>query len=122
MGLDGKSYFYTNVLGWYADNHYMLSLDYHNRWTTECSCVCCPTSLARFLAETKEYAYAKNDDALYVTLYGSNNIKTSINGQNVSFSQSTDYPWNGNVRMTYDGDKNAEFILKLRIPEWADQP
>lgn len=57
-----------------------------------------------------------------MTLYGSNNIKTSINGQNVSFSQSTDYPWNGNVRMTYDGDKNAEFILKLRIPEWADQP
>ena len=122
MGLDGKSYFYTNVLRWHADNHYMLSMDYHNRWTTECACVCCPTSLARFLAETKEYAYAKNDDALYVTLYGSNNIETSIKGQNVAFSQSTDYPWNGNIRMTYKGDKNADFILKLRIPEWADQP
>ena len=24
--------------------------------------------------------------------------------------------------MTYKGDKNADFILKLRIPEWADQP
>lgn len=37
----------------------------------------------------------------------SNNIETSIKGQNVAFSQSTDYPWNGNIRMTYKGDKNA---------------
>ena len=53
MGLDGKSYFYTNVLRWYGKQHPLLSLDFHQRWTEECTCVCCPTSLVRFLAEKK---------------------------------------------------------------------
>lgn len=119
MGIDGKDYFYTNVLRWHGKNHYMLSLDYHDRWTTECSCVCCPTSLVRFLAETKEYAYAQNESSLYVTLYGSNEINTLIGNKKVSFTQTTDYPWDGKIRMIYKGDKNAEFSLNLRIPQWA---
>lgn len=122
MGIDGKSYFYTNVLRWHADNHYMLSMDFHNRWTTECSCVCCPTSLVRFLAQTKEYAYAKNENSLYVILYGSNEINTHIGKNKVVFRQSTDYPWNGNISMKYDGDNNSDFILNLRIPHWASNP
>ena len=83
MGLDGKSYFYTNVLRWYGKQHPLLSLDFHQRWTEECTCVCCPTSLVRFLAETKDYAYAKDENSLFVTLYGSNEIDTKINGKNV---------------------------------------
>lgn len=122
MAIDGKSYFYTNVLRWHAKKHYMLSLDYHQRWTTECSCVCCPTSLVRFLAETKEYAYAKDENSLYVTLYGDNEINTDIKGKTVVFSQKTDYPWSGNIVMTYYGDKDIDFTLNVRIPGWSDSP
>ncbi|MFI3289695.1 MAG: beta-L-arabinofuranosidase domain-containing protein [Rikenellaceae bacterium] len=120
MQLDGKSFFYTNVLRWYGEDHNILSLDFHQRWTEECTCVCCPTSVVRFLAETKEYAYAKDDNSLYVTLYGSNDIDTEINGQNVKFIQKSDYPWSEDISMKYDGVKGAEFSLKLRIPAWAD--
>lgn len=120
MQLDGKSYFYTNVLRWYGKEHNCLSLDFHQRWTEECTCVCCPTSVVRFLAESKEYAYAKQDNALLVTLYGSNHIDTKINGKQVKFTQKSDYPWSEDVVMVYDGDKNAAFSLKLRIPEWAE--
>ncbi len=120
MQLDGKSFFYTNVLRWYGADHKILSLDFHQRWTEECTCVCCPTSVVRFLAESKEYAYAKDDNSLYVTLYGSNNIDTEINGQNVKFTQNSDYPWSENIAMEYAGEKGAEFSLKLRIPAWAD--
>ena len=119
MGLDGKSYFYTNVLRWYGKQHPLLSLDFHQRWTEECTCVCCPTSLVRFLAETKDYAYAKDENSLFVTLYGSNEIDTKINGKNVRFEQVTNYPWDDKIEMNYKGDKNAEFSLKLRIPAWA---
>ncbi len=120
MQLDGKSYFYTNVLRWHGADHQCLSLDFHQRWTEECTCVCCPTSVVRFLAETKEYAYAKQDDALLVTLYGSNDIETEINGKKVKFTQKSDYPWSENVEMIYSGTKNSQFALKLRIPEWAE--
>ncbi len=119
MALDGRSYFYTNVLRWHGEEHPLLSLDFHDRWTTQCTCVCCPTSVARFVAQTKEYAYAKDDNSLYVVLYGSNDIDTQVAGKNVCFSQKSNYPWSGEVEMIYSGDKNAEFDLKLRIPAWA---
>ncbi len=120
MQLDGKSYYYTNVLRWYGADHNCLSLDFHQRWTEECTCVCCPTSVVRFLAESKEYAYAKDDNSIFVTLYGSNNIDTELNGKNVKFTQVSSYPWSETVNFTYEGDKKNDFALKLRIPEWAE--
>ncbi len=120
MQLDGKSYYYTNVLRWYGAEHNCLSLDFHQRWTEECTCVCCPTSVVRFLAESKEYAYAESDNALFVTLYGSNEIDTKLNGKRIQFSQTTNYPWSESVEMVYGGDKNVEFALNLRVPEWAE--
>ncbi|MFI3286634.1 MAG: glycoside hydrolase family 127 protein [Rikenellaceae bacterium] len=120
MQLDGKSYFYTNVLRWYGAEHNILSLDFHQRWTEECTCVCCPTSVVRFLAESKEYAYAQQDDAILVTLYGSNTIDTELNGKQVKFTQESNYPWSEDVKFTYDGEKKNNFSLKLRIPEWAE--
>ncbi len=120
MQLDGKSYFYTNVLRWYGADHNILSLDFHQRWTEECTCVCCPTSVVRFLAESKEYAYAKQDDAILVTLYGSNTIDTEINGKAVKFTQESNYPWSEEVKFTYNGEKKNNFSLKLRIPSWAE--
>ncbi len=119
MSLDGKSYFYTNVLRWHGEDHPLLSLDFHDRWTTQCTCVCCPTSVARFVAQTKEYAYVTDENSLYVTLYGSNNITTNIGDNKVGFEQLTSYPWSGAVTFNYTGEKNAEFDLKLRIPAWA---
>ncbi len=120
MQLDGESYYYTNVLRWYGAEHNCLSLDFHQRWTEECTCVCCPTSVVRFLAESKEYAYAKDDNSLMVTLYGSNEIDTELNGKNVKFTQTSGYPWSEDVEMVYDGKKGAEFSLKLRVPAWAE--
>ncbi|MFR9515037.1 MAG: glycoside hydrolase family 127 protein, partial [Rikenellaceae bacterium] len=99
--------------------HPLLSLDFHDRWKTQCTCVCCPTSVARFAAQTKEYAYAKDDNSLYVILYGSNEIDTEVAGNNVKFEQASNYPWSGDVTLSYMGDRGAEFDLKLRIPEWA---
>ena len=120
MQLDGKSYFYTNPLRWHGKDQVLKSLDHHHRWTTEESCVCCPTTLARFLAETKEFAYAQGDHSLYVVLYGSNLATTTIDGHRVAIDQKTNYPWDGHIELTYTGDQNVNFALKLRIPAWAN--
>lgn len=120
MALDGKSYFYTNVLRWYGKDHPLLSLDHQHRWTNEETCVCCPTSIARFLTETNDYAYGKSKDALYVTLYGSNMMSTELNGKRVTFNQTTNYPIDGKVTFVFSGELHNNFALKLRIPAWAE--
>ena len=119
ISIDGKSFFYTNPLRWYGEDQNLLSLDYQKRWTDNVSCVCCPTSIVRFLTETNDYAYAVGDNSLFVTLYGSNHISTEINGNKVVFTQKTNYPWQGLVEFTYEGEKDVNFDLKLRIPHWA---
>ncbi len=119
MGLDGKDYYYTNVLRWHGKDHRLLSQDTQQRWTDQVPCVCCPTSLVRFLAQTKDYAYAKDENSIYAILYGSNDIESEIGGKKIVFNQKSDYPLDGNILFTYNGEKNVEFNLKLRIPEWA---
>ncbi len=119
MSIDGKSYFYTNPIRWNGQDQTLRSLDHHKRWTTEVSCVCCPTSMVRFLTETNNYAYAVRNKDLFVTLYGSNKITTKVNGQMISLTQQTNYPWDGQVNITYDTTTSATFALKLRIPQWA---
>jgi uncharacterized protein len=119
MSLDGKSYFYTNPMRWYGKEHTLLSQDYHGRWT-RIGCVCCPTSVARFLTESNDYAYGMDGNSLYVILYGSNEVIAKIGKSTLKFIQKSDYPWHGNIIMIYDGDKNTEFSLKMRIPSWAE--
>lgn len=122
MSLDGKSYFYTNVLRWYGKDHDLLSLDFHKRWTEECTCICCPTSLVRFLAESNDYAYAEDQktNSLFVTLYGTNEIATRLNNKNIRFNQVTNYPLEENINFEYQGDNKNTFSLKLRVPQWAE--
>ncbi len=37
----------------------------------------------------------------------------------MNVSQQTNYPWDGNVKITLEPDKEAEFALHIRIPGWA---
>ncbi|MRT91958.1 glycoside hydrolase family 127 protein [Ancylomarina sp. 16SWW S1-10-2] len=120
MSIDGTSYFYTNPLRRNGNNGDLKSMDHAKRWTNEVSCVCCPTSMVRFLTETNNYAYAVNKKSLFITLYGSNEIKTTVNGQPVALKQETNYPWDGNIAISYESAKSASFDLKLRIPNWAE--
>jgi DUF1680 family protein len=80
----------------------------------------------RTLAEVNGYAYAKTDDAILVNLYGGSALATRLGndaGQgdaNVRLAQSTEYPWDGDVRLDFQETPGREFALNLRIPGWAD--
>jgi len=37
----------------------------------------------------------------------------------VKLTQTTDYPWDGRVKLTFDAAPDAAFALRLRIPAWA---
>jgi DUF1680 family protein len=79
VGLDGKSFFYTNAMQVVKDSSYADLEKTRSGWF-ECSC--CPTNMARFLPSLPGYIYAEQGNHLYVNLFiaGSANVKVKEGG------------------------------------------
>jgi len=110
VSLDGKSFFYPNPLE---------SAGQHQRspWF---GVACCPGNITRFLASLPGYAYARQEDTLYVNLFVGSTADIKMDkGTTVRVVQETRYPWEGAVRMTIWPDRADTFTLKVRIPGWA---
>ncbi|MFZ5830233.1 MAG: glycoside hydrolase family 127 protein [Planctomycetota bacterium] len=125
LALDGEHFFYTNPLKRYGKDVPLLSNDSYERWpdTTPRSplkCFCCPPSVARTLAELPGWAYGVSDGALWVHLYGSSELKTTLpDGGEISVRQKTNYPWDGTIAISVPRAPKQETALQLRIPGWA---
>jgi DUF1680 family protein len=119
ISLDGKKYFYTNPLRISHDLPYTL------RWPKErmeyISCFCCPPNTVRTLCEAQNYAYAVSAEGVWCNLYGGSVLETTLpDGEQVKIVQTSDYPWDGNVRLTVEAaPKKKPFSLFVRIPEWC---
>jgi DUF1680 family protein len=119
INIDGTRFCYTNPLARSAWTP-MLSQDTPQRWS-EFKCYCCPPQVARTLAKTHEWAYSLSDDGVWVNLYGSSVLDAELPGLGrVKLTQETDYPWDGTITITVEASPAAEFVLRLRIPGWAD--
>ena len=119
VALDGTNFFYTNPLR--VTDPLPVELRWSRTRVPFVVSFCCPPNLVRTIAESANYAYAKSGDSVFVNLYGASDLETTLaNGEKIKLSQTTDYPWNGRVRIKFlSGGKN-EFSLKLRIPGWAN--
>ena len=111
VSLSGDKFFYDNPLE---------SMGQHERaeWF---GCACCPGNVTRFIASVPQYMYATQGDDIYVNLYiqGDANIETANN--KVALKQTTNYPWEGNVKIEVNPEKDGEMALRLRIPGWSQQ-
>ena len=116
MSLDGITFCYTNPLRWYGAEHPLLSQDAYQRWYIS-RCYCCPTNTARTIALLHNWFYSTSDEGLWIYLYGSNRLNTSlVDGSTFALSQQTDYPWDEQIRITIDQAPAGEVSLMLRIP------
>jgi uncharacterized protein len=112
IGMDGKRFFYVNPLASSGGHHRQPFFD----------CACCPSNVVRFVPSLPGYVYAvteKAPAAICVNLYvaGTGNVKLGDN--TVTVTQDTKYPWDGEVKLTVEPQKAAEFALELRIPDWC---
>ena len=117
VGLDGKSFFYTNAMQiWNRHTHTDME-PVRSGWFP---CSCCPTNIARLLPSVPGYMYAVKDRNIYVNLYisGSANIALAPQ-QSVNIMQQSNYPWDGNIHLKVNTPKAQNFSLLLRIPGWA---
>ena len=109
VSLEGNGFFYPNPLE---------SMGQHQRqaWF---GCACCPSNICRFIPSLPGYIYAVKDRNVYVNLFLSNKGNLAVGGKKVVLSQTTEYPWNGNIAVTIDQNAAGQFALKIRVPGWV---
>jgi DUF1680 family protein len=116
VSLGGDEFFYPNPLE--ADGVYQFNQGAATRspWF---NCSCCPGNVARFLPSLTGCVYAQRDDALYVNLFVGGQATIHVANTAVHIRQETRYPWQGNVKITLQPERAAEFALYVRVPGWT---
>ena len=109
VSLEGNGFFYPNPLE---------SMGQHQRqpWF---GCACCPSNICRFIPSLPGYIYAVKDKNVYVNLFLSNKSNLTVAGKKVALSQTTEYPWNGDITVNVDQNAAGQFAMKIRIPGWV---
>ncbi|MFC1960902.1 hypothetical protein ACFLYO_09340 [Chloroflexota bacterium] len=65
------------------------------------------------------YTYVAADAQLYVNLYIGSQMQHAVNGVDVQLRQETNYPWDGQVKLTLNPAQATAFTLSLRVPGWV---
>ncbi|HEY6900592.1 MAG TPA: beta-L-arabinofuranosidase domain-containing protein, partial [Puia sp.] len=117
VGLDGKSFFYTNAMQIWNHHTHQDMEPVRSGWFP---CSCCPTNVARLLPSVPGYMYAVKDRNVYVNLYINGNANIALNAQQkVAITQESGYPFAGDIKLRLNTARPAAFALLLRIPGWA---
>lgn len=108
VSIDGGSFFYPNPLS--STGNYS-----RQPWF---GCACCPSNISRFIPSLPGYVYAVRDRDLFVNLFVDNSAEINVKGKKLTLSQSTQYPWDGDIRLTIDKG-SADMAVNIRIPGWV---
>ena len=68
------------------------------------------------------YIYATDADGLYVNLFIGSRAQIALageEGKRLSLTQTTNYPWDGDVRLAVDPERPATFDVRVRAPAWC---
>ena len=116
VGLDGKSFFYTNAMQ-IKNSFQHKDMEATRSGWFECSC--CPTNLARLIPSIPGYMYAQKDDNLYVNLFINGSADVNIGNNPVQIVQQNNYPWDGGLLFNINPKTTTAFNIMVRIPGWA---
>ena len=116
VGLDGKSFFYTNAMQIKNSFTHPDMEAVRSGWFP---CSCCPTNVTRLLPSVPGYIYAQKDDKIYANLFITGSATLNISGKPVNINQQNNYPWDGDLKFTVSPKSSLPFSLLIRIPGWA---
>lgn len=109
LSLSGDHFFYDNVLASNGQNQ-------RKEWF---GTACCPANIARLVTSVGNYIYGKSDDGIWVNLFVGSNTTINVNNTDVAVKMETNYPWDGDIKITVDPEKKTKFKLYIRNPEWS---
>ena len=116
VGMDGKSFFYTNAME--IKNHFKHA-DMERGRSGWFPCSCCPTNITRLIPSVPGYVYGVAGSKLYVNLFVNSTSNMVLSGKKVQVVQENNYPWEGNLTFKISPTSNAKFDLLIRIPGWS---
>lgn len=112
VSLKGNTYFYENPLE---------ASPKRTRWAWH-GCPCCPPMFLKIMGALPGYIYAQDAGSVYVNLFVGSRANLTVNGVKVALKQTTRYPWDGDVKLAVEPERETEFALNLRLPEWCSEP
>lgn len=85
---------------------------------------CCGGNVHRILPNYVIRMWMKSDDGLAAVLYGPSRVKALVGAEQtpVEIVQTTQYPFEEEIRFTVNAERPVVFPLSLRIPGWCDAP
>ncbi|MBO9573467.1 MAG: glycoside hydrolase family 127 protein, partial [Chitinophagaceae bacterium] len=107
--LDGRKFFYTNV----------LESDGNRHRGEKYGIACCPSNMARFIPSVGSYIYSEKGNELLVNLFIGSETKLSLNNTPATITQKTEYPFDGKVTISVDPSVAVDGKIKIRIPDWC---
>jgi hypothetical protein len=116
VGLDGKSFFYTNAM---QITHNFKGEDTEPERSGWFTCSCCPTNVVRLVPSIPGYMYAEKGNSVYVNLFISGTGHLTVDGKPVQIVQQNNYPWDGALAFTIEPKTAMNMDLRIRIPGWA---
>jgi DUF1680 family protein len=121
MSLDGRTYCYRNPLAYDpvadAGDRHTPGGQIRNPWYDT---TCCPPNLERSFASLPAYFYSTASDGIYVHLYDNSELRWKLDsGNSIAITQTTRYPWEGEVALRVSPGQPEEFTLYARIPGWS---
>lgn len=109
LSLSGDRFFYGNPLA--SDGRHS-----RREWF---GTACCPANIARLVSSLGDYIYGYSDKGIWVNLFIGSNTTAKIGKAEVPINMETNYPWDGNIKLTVQPKTKTKFAMHLRIPGWA---
>ena len=117
MSMDGGRFFYPNPLS--SDGKYAFNADNNTTRQPWFGCACCPSNICRFIPSVPGYLFGVKDNNIFVNLFAANVSTIKVNGKDVILEEATEYPWNGDIKITVKKSNAKNANLLIRIPGWA---
>ncbi len=116
LSLEGTLFFYPNTLQHDGETPFNQGVNGRSPWF---NCSCCPSNLSRFVPSVAGYAYATRGENIYVNLFMNSEVTFQTRESQLTLSQQSNYPWEGQVRLEILNSKPADATICIRIPGWA---
>lgn len=118
LSLSGDRFFYGNPLS-SSQTFSGSSVSGHQGRSEWFGTACCPSNIARLVASIGSYIYVVSDSDIWVNLFIGNTTTVRMGQTDVSLALTTEYPWEGKIKLAVDPVQPVRHRLRVRIPGWA---
>jgi len=111
QSIDGKKYTYDNPLKSCGNEE-------RQEWFL---CACCPPNITRMIASVGRYIYSTSEKGIWIHQYVGSTATVEIDNKHIEITQKSEFPWNGNIKITLKLNISYKFSIFLRIPHWCNE-